>query len=131
MISFCTFGVVQSFGVYQDYYTVSMTYRFAPNAQDLIPWKALFFDRENTVRDQLDRICSSLFGVCGRPTCRKIDGHGLLPSYHGYRDAPLSIIVSGTSVKELTLVVSMQILESSCSPWSNPITITRRFLLKG
>ena len=34
MVAFCTFGVVQSFGVYQDYYTVS--YPFLRHIRTLI-----------------------------------------------------------------------------------------------
>ena len=57
MVTFCTFGVVQSFGVYQDYYTVSQPYILSIiHANKPI---ANVFKRAFTISDQSNWVIAS------------------------------------------------------------------------
>lgn len=67
MVTFCTFGVVQSFGVYQDYYTVRPI--ATDEASVFIQIAACFSHRKNTVCDQFHRVDASLLRFRNRTTC--------------------------------------------------------------
>lgn len=62
LVSFCTFGVVQSFGVYQDYYQV-LTFPFTETLADRHPYLASLSQYPFALRDQLDRFSSSLLSL--------------------------------------------------------------------
>lgn len=67
-MSFCTFGMVQSFGVFQDYYTVSYFQQQLVHSLNLHVLtgsiNAVGFPyQQHSFRNQLDRVIASLFGL--------------------------------------------------------------------
>ena len=83
MVAFCTFGVVQSFGVYQDYYGVGSHFLFAGTRPN--PFMILYrstandFDWAQSVANQLHWINASLLRLCHRVTCWPTVWRWILP----------------------------------------------------
>lgn len=94
MIVYCTFGTVQSFGVYQDYYTVltaDPSHDFQLTITTLI---ACVFERVWCLEYQLGWFYADLPPLCRRSPCWKIVRRWLLPSLHCLWISHLSILVS-------------------------------------
>lgn len=126
LVAFCTFGVVQSYGVYQDYYTVGGLANLIDNGPFNRDLSANVTERANTLCYKLDRLSPSLSGLRRWSSCWKTPRSWLLSPDNAGWDYHLYVLVSlsSSSSRQSTYV---GLVVYSCFQSPSHIGTTRLF----